>query len=323
MQAETLPTFADVEAAAERIAGQALQTRVVVSPDLNQALHCQVFLKCENQQAAGAFKFRGACNAVMSLRDEQAARGVATHSSGNHAAALSLAATKRGIPAYIVMPDNAPEFKQQNTIKNGGQITFCKPTLEARETTCQRIVQETGATLIHPYNDPRIIAGQATAAKELIEKVGQLDVVMTPVGGGGLLSGTAIATHALLSDAKVWAGEPKGADDAARSLAKGKLLPSVRPRTIADGLLTSLGTLTFAIIQKHVAQIITVSDEQIRQAMLLIHETTGLRIEPSAAVPAAALMKEKDKAVGKRIGIIMSGGNIAEEEWQHLIDNAD
>ena len=271
---------------------------------------CALFFKCENFQKVGAFKFRGASNAVLSLSDEEAARGVATHSSGNHAQALALAAKLRGIPAHIVMPSNAPAIKKAAVAGYGARLVECEPTLEARETTLDAVVRETGAAFVHPYNDPRVITGQATAAKELIEEVRALDILMTPVGGGGLLSGSALSAHYLSPGTAVIAAEPEGADDAARSFRAGHIIPSENPRTIADGLLTSLCDNTFAIIRAHVRDIVTVSDDAIVRAMRLVWERMKIVIEPSAAVPLAAVLERKLDVDGKRIGIILSGGNL-------------
>jgi len=250
---------------------------------------------------------------VFSLSEQEARQGVATHSSGNHAAAVALAARLRGIPAHIVMPDNAPAVKKAAVAGYGGTIVYCAPTLEARETTLERVVQETGATFIHPYNDPRVIAGQGTAALELLTDITDLDVIMAPVGGGGLLSGTAIVTAALAPSTLVIAAEPAAADDAYRSLQAGTILPALDPQTIADGLRTSLGPLTFAIIQQHVAQILTVSEEAIIRAMRYVWERMKIVIEPSAAVPIGALLTRPAMLTGKRIGVILSGGNVSLE----------
>jgi threonine dehydratase len=276
---------------------------------LNELVGAELFCKCENFQKAGAFKFRGACNAVFSLSDEEARYGVATHSSGNHAAAVALAARLRGIPAHIVMPDNAPAVKKAAVAGYGGTIVYCAPTLAARESTLERVVRETGATFIHPYNDARVIAGQGTAALELLRDVSDLDVIMAPVGGGGLLSGTAIVTVALAPSTQVIAAEPEAADDAYRSLQAGKILPALDPRTVADGLRTSLGELTFAVIQRHVQQIVTVSEAAIIQAMRHVWERMKILIEPSAAVPIGVLLEKKIDLTGKRIGVLLSGGN--------------
>jgi threonine dehydratase len=303
-------TISDIRAAARRIRPYAHRTPVLTCASLDGMARARLFLKCENFQKVGAFKFRGACNAVFSLTEEEARRGVVTHSSGNHAQALALAARLRGIRAYIVMPSNAPAVKKAAVAGYGGEITYCEPTLEARETTTQRIIDQTGATLVHPYNDARVIAGQGTAALELLQGIQGLEVVMAPVGGGGLLSGAAIAAKALDPDIRVIAAEPEMADDACRSLAAGRILPSVNPQTIADGLLTSLGGLTFPIIQAHVGQIITVSEAAIVQAMRAVWERAKIVIEPSAAVPIGALLEKKADLSGLRIGVILSGGNV-------------
>jgi len=285
-------------------------TPVLTSTAINRIVGAEIFFKCENLQKTGAFKFRGACNAVFSLTDEQAARGVGTHSSGNHAAALALAARMKGIQAQIVMPSNSPEIKKKAVAGYGGIITFCEPTLQARETTLQKIAQNTGIEIIHPYNNFNVIAGQGTAAKELLEEVPLLDLVMCPVGGGGLLSGTALSVKALSPSTTVIAAEPSGADDAFRSFNAGYIIPSVHPKTIADGLLTSLGEINFAIISQNVDDIITVSEESIVKAMRLVWERMKLIIEPSSAVPLAALLENKEAFSNQRIGIILSGGNV-------------
>lgn len=313
-----IPSIEEVLQAAERIRPFAHRTPVFTCKSLSERTQADIYLKAENLQKVGAFKFRGACNAVFSLLPEEAELGVATHSSGNHAQALALAARLRGIPAYIVMPRTAPQVKKAGVAGYGGQITFCEPTLEARETTLEDVVQRTGATIVHPYNDLRVIAGQGTAALELMEQVPDLDVVMAPVGGGGLLSGTAIAVSALSPRTRIIAAEPEGADDAYRSLLAGRIIPSVHPQTIADGLLTSLGTLTFPIIQKLVEQIITVSEEAILSAMRFTWERAKLIIEPSAAVPLAVFWEAKVDLKGLRIGVILSGGNVSLDQlpWQ-------
>jgi len=306
----TYPKLDTIRQAAQRIAPYVHRTPVLTCAGLDHLLGARLYFKCENLQKVGAFKFRGACNAVFLLSDEEASRGVATHSSGNYAAALALAAQKRGIAAYIVMPNNAPAVKKAAVAGYGGQIIYCEPTLEARETTLAQVVERTGATFLHPYNDYRVIAGQGTAALELVEDVPELDSVMAPVGGGGLISGTALAVHGMAPHIAVIAGEPDGADDAYRSLQAGHIIPSVNPRTIADGLLTSLGSLTFPIIQDHVSQIVTVSEQAITTAMRHVWERMKLIIEPSAAVPVGVLLEKKVDLSGKRVGIILSGGNV-------------
>jgi len=312
------PTITDIRQAAERIRPHAHRTPVMTCRSLDQRVGAQVFMKCENLQKVGAFKFRGACNAVFSLSPDEAARGVATHSSGNHAQALALAARMRGIPAYIVMPRNAPAVKQAAVAGYGGIITLCEPTLAARESTLAEVVAATGAKVVHPYNDARVIAGQGTAALELLADVPDLDVIMAPVGGGGLLSGTAIAARAVAPQMRVIAAEPAGADDAFRSLAAGHIIPSVQPQTIADGLLTSLGDLTFPIIREHVEQIVTVSEAAIVAAMKFVWERAKLVVEPSGVVPIAALWEEAIDLRGLRVGVILSGGNVDLEHlpWQ-------
>jgi threonine dehydratase len=304
------PTLADIQLAEERIKPYIHRTPVLTNVSLDQRVGAQVFLKCENLQKVGAFKFRGACNAVFSLSDAEAACGVSTHSSGNHAQALALAARLRGIPAYIVMPNNAPAVKKAAVAGYGGKITFCEPTLEAREATLAQIVEETGSAVVHPYNDERVIAGQGTAALELLEQVPDLDVLIAPVGGGGLLSGTSIAATETRSGLRVIGGEPEMADDAYRSLRAGEILPSVKPKTIADGLLTSLGDKTFSIIQERVEQIVTVSEQGIIDSMKFIWERAKIIIEPSSAVAVGVLWERKIELTGQKVGVILSGGNV-------------
>ena len=304
------PTLSDIQQARERIKPYAHRTPVLTNESLNQQVDAQVYLKCENLQKVGAFKFRGACNAVYSLTDEEAAHGVITHSSGNHAQALALAAKMRGIPAYIVMPSNAPQVKKDAVADYGGQITFCEPTLAARESTMEGIRQKTGATVVHPYDNEKVIAGQGTAALELLEDVPDLDVIITPVGGGGLLSGTSIAATGIKKGIRVIAGEPEKADDAFRSLQAGRIIPSENPKTIADGLLTSLGNLTFPIIQQNVEQIVTVSEEGIIATMKFVWERAKIIIEPSSAVAIGVLWENKINLHGLKVGVIISGGNV-------------
>jgi threonine dehydratase len=305
-----LPTFADIKKAHERIRPYIHRTPVMTSKSINEIVGAELFFKCENLQKVGAFKFRGACNSVFALSEEEARNGVCTHSSGNHAAALALATRMRGIPAYIVMPENAPQIKKVAVAGYGAQITFCEPTLAARESTLKQVAEQTGATEIHPYNYFNVICGQGTAAKELIEEIGALDIVMAPVGGGGLLSGTALSTKALLPNACVIAAEPAGADDAFRSFYSKTLQPSVAPKTIADGLLTSLGSITFELILNNVDQIATVSEEGIIAAMRMIWERMKIIVEPSSAVPLAAILENKVDVKGQKVGIILSGGNV-------------
>ena len=305
-----LPTFSDIEKAHQIVQKYAHRTPVLTSSSINKIVGGEMYFKCENFQKVGAFKFRGACNAVFSLSEEDAQKGVATHSSGNHAAALALAAKMRGIAAHIVMPENSPEIKKKAVAGYGAKITFCQPTLQARERTLIKVIEKTGATEIHPYNNFNVIAGQGTAAKELIEDVGEFDIIMAPVGGGGLLSGTAISTKKLLRGCKVIAAEPSGADDAFRSFKTKKLVPSENPKTIADGLLTSLGDRNFAIILEKVDDIVTVSEEKIVEAMRMIWERMKIIIESSSAVPLAAILEGKVDIQNKKVGIILSGGNL-------------
>jgi threonine dehydratase len=305
-----LPEYNDIVDAHERIRDYIHRTPVMTSRSINSFFKSEIFFKCENLQKAGAFKFRGATNAIMSLSENEMKNGVGTHSSGNHAAAVCMAARIKEIPAYIVMPHTAPGIKIKAVKEYGGKITFCEPALESRESVMKEILEETGAVFIPPYNDFRIISGQGTAARELIEETGSLDFVLAPVGGGGLVSGTAIAVKGMLPQAKVIAAEPANADDACRSFHAGKIIPSVNPDTIADGLLTSLGSLTFAVIMKKVDDIVTVSESSIINAMRMIWERMKIIVEPSGAVPLAALLENKLDFNGKRIGIILSGGNV-------------
>jgi threonine dehydratase len=305
-----VPDLKTIMDAAARIRPYTHITPVMSSKSINKMLGAELFFKCENLQKAGAFKSRGACNAVFSLDVDQLKHGVCTHSSGNHAQALARAAALRNTKAYIVMPETSPDVKVAGVRGYGGEIAFCKPTLKAREDTLQEVMKQSGALEIHPYNNYRIIAGQATAALELLEEIEKIDIVMAPVGGGGLMSGTALATKYFASGTKVIGTEPEMADDAYRSFNEGKLIPSVNPQTIADGLLTSLGSLTFPIITEYVDEIATVSEEGIVRAMRLIWERMKIIVEPSSAVPLAAILENKIEVEGQRIGIILSGGNI-------------
>jgi len=304
------PTFADVRAAAERIAPYVHRTPVATCASINRMAGCSLHFKCEHVQKVGAFKARGATNAVFSLSDEEADRGVCTHSSGNHAAALARAAGLRGIPAHIVMPSSAPPVKKAAVAGYGALITECEPTLEAREATLAEVQRRTGATFVHPYDDPRVIAGQGTAALELLGDVPNLDGVLAPVGGGGLASGTVLAVTAFAPGVEVWGAEPAGADDAFRSLRDGRRYPSVAPTTIADGLLTSLSDRTFRILRGGLAGILTVDDEAIVRAMRLLWERAKLLVEPSSAVPLAAVLADPSRFAGRRVGVILSGGNV-------------
>ena len=306
----TEPTLQDIRQAAERIKPYIHHTPVLTSATLDGLCGATLFFKCENLQKTGAFKIRGATNAVFSLSDEEAGRGVATHSSGNHAAALAQAARWRGIRSYVVMPENAPTIKRIAVAGYGAEIFPCAPTLRAREETLAQVVARTGAAFIHPYNDYRVITGQATAALELCEDVPDLDVVIAPVGGGGLLSGTALAVAALSPRTRVIGAEPERASDAWQSLQARRIIPLDHTDTIADGLRTSLGELTFPIIQRHVSAITLVSEEAIATATRTIWERMKIIVEPSGAVPLAALLTHSLDAAGCRIGIILSGGNV-------------
>lgn len=307
---DRIPESTDIQDAHERIKPYIHRTPLLTCQNLDEIAGCKLYFKCENFQKAGAFKSRGACNSVFSLDEEELEYGVATHSSGNHAQALARAAMLRDAKAYIVMPKNAPAVKVAGVKNYRGEITFCEPNLVSREATLKEVVEETGAIEIHPYNNYSIIAGQATAALEIIQDLGSTDFILAPVGGGGLLSGTALSAHYFGKNIQVIGCEPKGADDAYRSLKEGRILPSVQPRTIADGLLTSLGTRTFPIIKEFVSEILTVSEENILLAMRLIWERMKIVAEPSAAVPLAAVLEHPTIFKGKRVAIILSGGNV-------------
>ena len=304
------PEIQDVLAARERIAPHVHRTLVLTSATLNGRVGATVFLKCENFQRAGAFKFRGATNAVLSLSEDEAVRGVATHSSGNHAQALALAARSRGIPAHVVMPSSAPAAKRAAVEDYGGQITFCESTLTARESTLMTVLEKTGATEIHPYDNAKVIAGQGTAALEMFEDHPEIDVVIAPVGGGGLLAGSALTAAAHTSDVEVIGAEPELADDAYRSLQAGQRLPPNPPSTVAEGLLTALGELTFPILREKVARIVLVSDAEILDAMRFLWERVKIVVEPSGAVSLAVALKERERLRGRSVGIILSGGNV-------------
>ena len=303
------PDLEAIRAAHRRIAPHIHRTPVMTSASLDAVAGAQVHFKCENLQKTGSFKIRGATNAIFSLGAEEAARGVVTHSSGNHAAAVALAARWRGIPAWVVIPSNVPAAKRRAVEGYGGQITFCEPTLAAREDATAEIIRHTGAVLIHPFDDDRIIAGQATAAVELLEDVPDLDFILAPVSGGGLLSGTAIAAKSLRASIRVIGCEPKNADDAYRSFASGRLEPMESPNTIADGLRASLAGRTLAILRRHVDQIVLVAEEEIIVAMRQVWERMKLVIEPSAAVAVAPLLERGLPVEARKVGVILSGGN--------------
>jgi threonine dehydratase len=306
---DMIPDRQAIVEAHERIKPYIHRTPVMTSESIDHIAGCSIFFKCENLQNVGAFKARGAMNAALSLSPAERAKGVATHSSGNHAQALARAAKILGTRSFIVMPRTAPAIKKNGVRGYGGEIFECEPTLQARESTLKEVIQKTGATEIHPFNNYDVMAGQATAAKELFEEVSDLDYIIAPVGGGGLLSGTALAAKFFSPQTTVIAGEPAGADDAFRSIQSGKIEAS-QSNTIADGLLTSLGDKTFPIIKENVKEIITVTDQEIIDAMRLIWERLKVIVETSGTVPFAALLKEKEKFRGKRVGIIFSGGNV-------------
>jgi threonine dehydratase len=303
-------TLADIRAAHARIKDRIHRTPVMTSATLNEKAGAQLFFKCENFQKIGAFKARGATNAVALLSEDEAKRGVVTHSSGNHAAALARAAKLRGIPAYIVMPSNSPQAKLASVRRFGAEVILCEPTLASRESTARSVVERTGAAFIHPYNDLRVMAGQGTTALELLEDVPDLTDILCPVGGGGLISGIATAVKSINPEIHVFGVEPQGADDAARSLAAGKIIPCTAPNTIADGLRGSLGELTFNQIQQHVDGIVTVSETEIVHAMRTIWEVLKIIVEPSGAVAYGALVDGQLDMPGRRVGIILTGGNL-------------
>jgi len=305
-----IPELADIQAACSRIKPFVHHTPVLKSKQLNGIFGCELFFKCENFQKVGAFKFRGATNAVLSLNPDEKERGVVTHSSGNHAAALALAAGMNGIKAYIVMPENAPVVKKNAVAGYGAEITFCKPTLQAREDTTRIIMERTGATLVHPYDNFNVICGQGTAALELLEECADLDIVVAPVGGGGLMSGTSIYVKAINKDIKVYGAEPLNANDAYVSFNSGILTKSVSPDTIADGLLTSLSDLTFSIIRKNVDQILTAKESSIIECMLLVWERMKIIIEPSSATVLSVVKENPELFRNRKTGLIISGGNV-------------
>jgi len=305
-----LPDFAAIKAARERIGPFVHVTPVFTSHSLDAILGATLFLKCENLQKVGAFKARGACNAVFSLTAADAAHGVVTHSSGNHGAALAYAASRRGIPAHVVMPDNAPKIKIANVEGFGAKVHFCAPNVPAREKTCAEVQHATGARLVHPYDDPAVIAGQGTATLELLEAYPDLDAVVTPVGGGGLLSGTAIAAHGVNSRIAVYGTEPAGADDASRSFASGHVEPMPNPQTIADGLRSTTSQRTVRAMRSHVTAIATCSEGAIVAAMRLVWERAKIVIEPSSAVPFAAMLEGTLDVKGRRVGVVITGGNV-------------
>ena len=304
------PSLDDIRAAHNRIMPYIHRTPVLSSTLINRMFDAEIFLKCENFQKIGAFKFRGATNAVLQLSDDAKKNGVVTHSSGNHAAAVTLAAASAGVKAYIVMPGNAPVVKKNAVAGYGAEITFCEPTLKAREEATAMIIEQRGATLIHSYDNFNVVCGQGTAGLELLEEKPDLDVIIVPVGGGGLMSGISTAAKGLSGNVKVIGAEPLNASDAYQSFISGTLVPSVNPKTIADGLLTSLSEMTFGIIQKNVDHIYTVSEESIIRAMQLIWERMKIIVEPSSATTLAVILENPDIFRGKSAGLIITGGNV-------------
>jgi threonine dehydratase len=310
MREFTPPGLDDVRAAAARIAPHARATPVLRCPELDEYAGARMFFKCEHLQRGGAFKFRGACNAVWSLSDAEARCGVVTHSSGNHGTALSLAAATRGVPAHIVVPDGAVAAKVANIERAGGIVHRCAPSLSAREETCARVQHETGATLVHPYADPSVIAGQGTVALELVQQVADLDDVIVPIGGGGLASGCAIVLRTLSPGIGVIAAEPAGADDAFQSLRRGERVTGVVPDTICDGLRATIGAPNFALLRAHCVEVITVPDSDTLAAMRRLWSELKQTIEPSSAIVMAALLRQRDRFAGKRVGLVLTGGNV-------------
>ena len=313
------PTLSDIRAARELIASHIHRTPVLTSSTLNREHGAQLFFKCENLQKVGAFKARGATFAVLSASEADVRGGVVTHSSGNHAAALARAASIRGVPGHIVMPDNAPKVKQDSVRRYGGQITFCEPTITAREAAAAKIQAETGAMLVHPYDNWSVITGQGTCALELLEEIPDLDLIVVPVGGGGLASGTSIAAKALHPGIRVVGAEPAGADDAFRSLQTRVRQPQSNPQTIADGLRTALGEKSFSVLTRLLDDVVTVSEDAIIGAMRHAWEVMKIIVEPSGAVSLAALLEGKLNVSGKRVGIVVTGGNVDLDRlpWQH------
>jgi threonine dehydratase len=305
-----LPSLSDIKAAYSRIKPFIHHTPVLTSIQLNTLFGCELYFKCENFQKVGAFKFRGATNAVLSLTDDEKKRGVVTHSSGNHAAALALASSMNGVKSWIVMPETAPAVKKNAVAGYGAEITFCKPTLQSREETTRRIMERTGATLVHPYDNFNVICGQGTAALELLEEHSDLEIVIAPIGGGGLMSGTSTSVKGVNNKIEVIGAEPLNANDAWKSFTTGKLAPSVNPLTVADGLLTSLSELTYTIIRKNVDDIFTVREESIIECMLLVWERMKIIIEPSSATVLAVIKENPDYFRGRKTGLIISGGNV-------------
>jgi len=305
-----VPTYDDVVAAHERIRPYIHRTPVLTSTYLNELTGADLYFKCESFQKAGAFKVRGACNAVFGLSDDMARKGVATHSSGNHALSLSYAAGRRGIPCHVVMPRTAPQAKKDAVKGYGGRITECEPSTSSREATFAKVQAETGAEFVHPYNDPRVIAGQGTCSRELSEQVAGLDAVIAPIGGGGMISGTCLTLSNISPSTRIYAAEPKNADDAYRSFKAGHIIADDAPSTIADGLKVPLKDLTWHFVSRHVTDILTATEDEIVDAMKLTWKRMKIVIEPSCAVPLATILKNKPIFAGKKVGVIITGGNV-------------
>ena len=305
-----IPTYKDVEAAHERIAPHIHRTPVLTSRFLNDLTGAELFFKCENLQKAGVFKARGAANAVFGLDDDEARRGVATHSSGNHGLALSYAAGRRGIDVKVVMPHSAPQAKKDAVTGYGGEIVECEPSTSSREATFADVVAETGADFVHPYNDARVIAGQGTCSRELADQVDDLDAVIAPIGGGGMVSGTCLTLSNIAPQIEIYAAEPENADDAYRSFKAGYIIADDAPQTIADGLKVPLKDLTWHFVSNHVTDILTASEQEIIDAMKITWQRMKIVMEPSSAVPLATILKNRDVFAGKRVGVIVTGGNV-------------
>ncbi len=305
-----IPDYGDVLVAHERIGPHIHRTPVLTSSYLDRLTGAKLFFKCENFQKAGAFKVRGASNAVFGLDEATAARGVATHSSGNHALSLSYAAGRRGIPVTVVMPRTAPEAKKAAVRGYGGTIVECEPSTSSREAVFAEVQERTGAEFVHPYNDPRIVAGQATCSKEMVEDLGELDAVVAPIGGGGMVSGCCLTLSSIAPSTKIYAAEPLAADDACRSFKAGRIIADDAPQTVADGLKVPLKELTWHFVSRHVTDILTAGEEEIVEAMRLTWQRMKIVVEPSSSVPLATILKNPSVFAGKRVGVILTGGNV-------------
>ena len=305
-----IPSFSDIKRAHQRISKYIIETPVMTSANLDELAGCHLFFKCENFQKVGAFKMRGAANKILAYRPEERTNGFACHSSGNHGQAVALVSKLAGTKAYVVMPKSATKAKIDAVVGYEAEVILCEPNDKSRIEICDKVVEETGATLIHPFNDYNIIAGQATAAKELIEQTENLDAIIVPVGGGGLAAGTALVSHYIDPTLDIYLAEPEEVDDTYQSLKAGKIIPIKTSNTIADGLKTTVGEKNFGILRKHTKECLTVSEEEIVAAMRLIYERMKIVIEPSCAVPFAALLKNREMFLGKKVGIILTGGNV-------------